>query len=115
MKTETFTRSTESSLIPRTQTSSGSSLSGDRIVGGLEDEEADGELEPEVEGEPESEAVDYPTMAETRDQQTSTLDLVRRQATGSRRGERAVPRVTWVTRQNYRRSDRPLRRERISV
>ena len=83
--------------------------------GGLEDEEAGGESEPEVEGESESEAVDYPTMAETRDQQTSTLDLVRRQATGSRGGERAGPRVTWVTRQNYRRSDRPLRRERISV
>ena len=84
-------------------------------MGDLEDEEADGESKPEVEGEPESEAVDYPTMAETRDQQTSTLDLVRRQATGSRRGERAVPRVTWVTRQTYRRSDRRLRRERISV
>ena len=115
MKTETLTRSTEFCWIPRTQTSSGSSLSGDRIVGGLEDEEADGESVPEVEGGPESEAVDYPTMAETRDQQTSTLDLVRRQATGSRRCERAVPRVTWVTRHNYRRSDRPLRRERISV
>ena len=61
MKTETLTRSTEFSWIPRTQTSSGSSLSGDRIVGGLEDEEADGKSEPEVEGEPESEAVDYPT------------------------------------------------------
>ena len=110
-----MTGSTEFSWIPRTQTSSGSSLSGDRIVGGLEDEEADGESEPEVEGEPESEAVDYRTMAETRDQQTSNLDLVKRQATGSRRGKRAVPRVTWVTRQNYRRSDRPLRREKISV
>ena len=84
MKTETLTRSTEFFWIPRTQISSGSSLSGDRIVGGLKDEEADGESEPEVEGKPESEAVDYPTMAETRDQQTSTLDLVRRQATGSR-------------------------------
>ena len=81
--------------------------------GGLEDEEADGESEPEVEGEPESEAVGYPTMAKTRDQQTSTLYLVRRQVTGSRRGERAIPRVTWITRQNYRRSNRPLGRERI--
>ena len=58
MKTETVTRSSEFSRFPQTQTSSGNSLSGDRFVGDLEDEEADGESEPEVEGEPESEAVD---------------------------------------------------------
>ena len=82
-------------------------------MGGLEDEEADGESEAEVKGEPESEAEDYPAMVETLDQQTSILDFVRRQATGSRRGKKAVPRVTWIIRQNYRRSNRPLGRERI--